>query len=340
MENGKTLFSVTSHPTRRVAKFGISAKQLANKLLSFNKNGTSANPDTQALRFYALNQIIGAMQARFTANEKLPSWGEQAVDLYCRELVSQHNRMFWYTFLVVTREWRHLKNLSTVTSVKSKPYTPELKALHPTINDSNSESYLNAWLKHVPEMSLVDYCTCLTHSFNAGSWGGGYGGKPWGNIAQTLLNYVDGKISAEVFIDTAYTLAHNNGPMFNKGMMYSQYSNEFKIILDVQRSGQVCEGLWAAEFSTTSDTNDIRELLKDCRAELGIGEYVAWYKVETLGAPRVLSGQHASKKSKQDKLYGKKPEVILVNNKAVKVKAEYEWYPGKTVDIFERLATA
>lgn len=336
MENGKTLLSVTQNPARRVAKFGITAKQLANKLLSFNKNDNQADPDTQALRFYALNQIIGAMQAKFTPNEKLPAWGEQAVDLYCKELVSQHNRMFWYTFLVISREWRHTKNLSTVSAVKSKPYTPELKALHPLINDSNSESYLNTWLKYVPDMPLVDYCTCLTHSFNTGCYGGGYGGKPWGNIAQTLWNYVEGKISAEVFIDTAYTLAHNNGPMFNKGMMYSQYTSEFKVILDVQRSGQVCEGLWAAEFSKTSDTNDIRDLLKECRAELGIGDYVDWYKVETLGFPLVHAGQYASKKVKQDKLYGKKPTVTVFNNKQVKVKAEYEWYPGKTVDVFTR----
>jgi len=340
LENGKTLLSVTQHPARRVAKFGISASQLANKLLSFNKNATQAFPDTQALRFYALNQIIGAMQARFTPNEKLPAWGERAVELYCAELANQHNRMFWYTFLVVSREWRHLKNLATVTAVKSQPYTPELKALHPTINDSNSEDYLNKWLKNVPDMSLIDYCKCLTHSFNTGSWGGGYGGKAWGAISQTLQNYVEGKISAEVFVDTAYTLAHNNGPMFNKGMMYDLYSSEFKPVLDVQRSGQVCEALWSAEFSKTSDTDDIRELLKECKSELGIGDYVDWYKVETLGFPLVQPGQYAAKKAKQDKLYGKKKEITLVNNKAVKFKSEYEWYPNKTVEIYERLVSA
>lgn len=339
MENGKTLLSVIQNPARRVAKFGITAKQLADKLLSFDKNATQVDPDTEALRFYALNQIIGAMQTRFTTNEALPVWGQTVVDLYCKELVKQHNRMFWYTFLVITREWRHTKNLATVSAVKSTPYTDGLKALHPIINDSNSENYLNGWLKNVPAMSLVDYCTCLTHSFNTGSYGGGYGGKPWGNIAQTLLNYVEGKISAEVFIDTAYTLAHNNGPMFNKGMMYSNYSHDFKTILDVQRSGQVCESLLNSEFSKGSATADILALLKECKTELGIGDYVCWHKVETLGFPLVQPGQYASKKAKQDKLYGKKA-VTLVNNKAVKVKAEYEWFPNKTVEIYERLVSA
>jgi hypothetical protein len=330
MENRKTLLAVTTHPLRRAAAFGISAKQLATKLLSFNKTLDQAHPDTQALRFYSLNQIIALMGAKFTPNEVLPAWGEKAVELYCKELDSQHSRMFWYTFLVVSREWRHLKNLSTVSNVKSQPYTPELKKLHPVISDSNSEEHLNKWLSKVPAMSLSDYCKAITHSFNVGSWSGGYGGKAWGCISQTLLNYIDGKISGEVFIDTAYTLAHNNGPMFNKGMLYSGYSSEFKAILDVQRSGQVCEAIWSGEFCQSSATDDIRSILLDCRSELGIGEYVDWYKVESLGSLQ----QYPHKKDKQDKLYGKKE--TLVAGKPVKVKTVFEWYPGKTVEVFER----
>ena len=335
MENRKTLLSVTTHPMRRSAAFGISAKQLAAKLLSMNKNATQAHPDTEALRFYALNQIVALMATKFTANEALPAWGERAVELYCQELDKQHSRLFWYTFLVVSREWRHLKNLATVSAVKSQPYTPEMKILHSVISDSNSEGSLNKWLANVPDVSLSTYCRLLTHGFNTGSWGGGYGGKPWGHISQTLWNYIDGKISGEVFIDTAYTLAHNNGPMFNKGMLYQQYSSDFKVILDVQRSGQVCESIWSGEFVSTSSITDIRDLIGVCKSELSIGDYVDWYKVEALGSLQT----YPQKKAKQDKLHGKK-EITLVDGKVVKTKTTLEWYPGKTVNIFERMVAA
>jgi hypothetical protein len=92
----------------------------------------------------------------------------------------------------------------------------------------------------------------------------------------------------------------------------------------------------AAEFPKISNTYDLRDLLKECKAELGIGGYVDWYKVEALGSLQ----QYPQKKAKQDKLYGKKPEVVLVNGKAAKTKATLEWYPGKTVDIFERMVTS
>jgi hypothetical protein len=36
-------------------------------------------------------------------------------------------------------------------------------------------------------------------------------------------------------------MAHNNGPIFNKGMMYEKYSSEFIKVLDIQRAGLIPE---------------------------------------------------------------------------------------------------
>jgi hypothetical protein len=90
-------------------------------------------------------------------------------------------------------------------------------------------------------MVVGPYVRGLEWVFDHGQWGGGYGGKPWGQIAKTLGDFLYGKTSLEMMCDTAYTLAHNNGPMFNKGMMYDMYSSKqgFLMILDVQASGQI-----------------------------------------------------------------------------------------------------
>jgi hypothetical protein len=39
----------------------------------------------------------------------------------------------------------------------------------------------------------------------------------WGNIADTLRHLVTGELSPEMFCDLGFALAHNNGPIFNKG---------------------------------------------------------------------------------------------------------------------------
>lgn len=340
MENGKTLLSVTSHPLRKTGKFEMTAATLAKRLIGTNKQDP-VSPDSEAIAFYALNQIIGLMAGKFTANEKLPAWGERAVDLYCKELISQHRRLFIYTFLVASREWRHLKNLDLTSSkvTTSHLYPAGMKALHPHIKDSHDEATLNSWLKMVPEVHIEKYCAALTHSFNTGSWGGGYGGKPWGMISQTLQRYVGGEISAEVFIDTAYTLAHNNGPMFNKGMLYEMYTGAFKKVLDIQRSGQVCEGLIEGECPCNTKTViDIKAIIADAKSTLGIGEYVDWYKVEDLGGALVQSGTYAAKKAKQDQKYGTKPKPSLINGKPVTITGKFEWYPHQQVDIYTRIA--
>lgn len=330
MENGKTLRAVIRHPLRKAQPFSVLASALAVRLKEEDKGSDPASPDTQALRFYGLNQLVGLLSQKYTENQPLPSWGQKAVAMYCEELVSQHRRMFWYTFLVTSREWRHLKNLATVASKCPGLYPADMQALNKLIKDDNSDSTLDSWLTKVPNIGLDKYCETLVHSFNNGSWSSGYGGKPWGKIAQTLHRYVTGETSAEVFIDTAYTLAHNNGPMFNKGMMYQHYSDSFKVILDIQRSGQVCEALIEGRYSTALD---VTVLARNAKDEFGLLDYVDWYKVEALGA----LGHYGALKAQQDKVHGKKPEVTLVNGKPVKVTGQFEWFPNKSVPIFERI---
>lgn len=322
------LSDLLDHPLSRTCKFGVTAKDFSSALLEVNKNAKPVVPDTQAIRFYALNQIAGVLRKKFTKNEALPDWAVEAVSAYITELESQHARMVSYTFLVISREWRHLKNLATVSAVASQPYTPELKSLHPYIQDSTDESTLDSWLLKVPDMSLIDYCRCITHSFNTGSFKGGYGGKPWGNISSTLLKYVQGITSGEVFIDTAYTLAHNNGPMFNKGMQYQGYTSEFGTVLDVQRSGQMCEAIVGQELSGVSKLTDIISILKDGKDVLEVGSYVDWFKVEALGSLK----SYPHKKELQAAKYGDPSNPLGT----LKAGAGFEWYPNKFVSIVKR----
>ena len=93
-----------------------------------------------------------------------------------------------------------------------------------------------------------------------------YGGKPWATIAEHGLKFTQGKMNAEMFIDQAFSLEHNNGNMFNKDFLFhsshtfsvnfaeegkERYETEFyltvnNLLLNAQHNGSI-SGLFAIE---------------------------------------------------------------------------------------------
>ena len=63
--------------------------------------------------------------------------------------------------------------------------------------------------------------------FNSNNFAGGYGGPAWGNIAKHGLNFVEGKINAEVFVDQAFSLEHNGGQIFNKAIIFENSESNY-----------------------------------------------------------------------------------------------------------------
>lgn len=334
-DNPETLAHLLGSPLCRQAKVNISARALANLLITLVKGESPKEPDSEAVRFYGLNQMVSIVRSKFTPNETLPSWARGVTKAYEEELKCQHRRMLHYIFLITSREWRHLP--SGQNSAIFAKMDPGMKIMFPLISDTTSDANLNKWLAKAPDIDIEKYMADLTLQFDQGGYSGGFGGKKWGQVSRTLGQYLAGKTTAEVMIDTAYTLAHNNGPIFNKGMQYTMYTSHFKKLLDVQRSGQICEGLLSGEISTlgTQNISDVADLAKLVRAEVGVlGEYIDWYAVEKLGS----LAQYSTEKAQQDKKYGKKALKTLLAGKPVKITGLFETYPGETVQIYQRLA--
>jgi hypothetical protein len=87
-------------------------------------------------------------------------------------------------------------------------------------------------------LPIGTYVDAISYTFHNGSFSGGYGGKKWGIVTDCLANFVHGIYSAEMMLDVGFTLAHNGGPIFNKGMCYTMYDGSQLIkILDVQNVG-------------------------------------------------------------------------------------------------------
>lgn len=88
-----------------------------------------------------------------------------------------------------------------------------------------------AWLrwKDVRDEYGISALRDAVFCFKLPNWPHSYGGNNWATIAYTLLEYLEKKTSAIVFLDSAFSLEHNCGCAFNK--IYG--TNYVKEALDV-----------------------------------------------------------------------------------------------------------
>jgi hypothetical protein len=181
-----------------------------------------------------------------------------------------------------------------------------IKNFHDMIKGTGSSTAVNTFMSDPPIVDLGRYTDFLVKCFNEGQFTSGYGGKAWGAVAKVLRDYVWGGITAEMMMDTAFTLCHNNGPIFNKGMLYSSYSDEIYMILDVQRSGQIPKLVGNKECSKALNGIVVKlwTLCNDVLKEEFEG-YVDWYLVESLGSKKTYPMQ----KKAQLQKYGEPPKV-------------------------------
>jgi hypothetical protein len=336
------------HPTNSISSYlaipqvqpisnsGLPLKVPAAAIKAFweGKGGqTCPVPDQQAIEFYCLNHLSAIVRAKFNPMVTLPKWAQSVMSYYQTSLVNQSHRMFSYMLQIITREARHLHSqdenwYAALTALSCKNVSDFVSQL----SGKNEDQAVHAMCDTPPDCTLGQFVRGIVYVFNKGHWSGGYGGKPWGNIAQCLLDCVDGKTSLEVMLDSSFSLAHNNGPMFNKGMLYKGHTQRFIRILDVQRSGQIPEGVLNNEFTQNTYggghnghvESSLIDLVKSVKSECpeAFGLYVDWYKVEALGAVQ----QYPSEKQAQDKKYGKSKATLeaeaVAAEKAVKAAAE------------------
>lgn len=310
----------------------VAASSVAINCKIYKDECLGANPDKEALEFYALNHLAAVVRKNFTLHEKLPVWAVNVMDAYLNCLVQQGERLFFYTLLVTTRESRHVKN-ATSAAFKT-PFIEQFglacHVFNASIKGTSSDGAVNRFLSEPPEAAIGPYLNSLAFAFEHGSFSGGYGGMPWANIAKTIASFVDGKTSLEMMVDTAYTLAHNNGPMFNKGMMYSMYSNSIYKVLDVQRSGQIPELVLSGTMGklVSNDLTLLCGVVKEkCPTE--IGNYVDWYKVEALGSLHKYHGE----KAQQDKMNPPPPPKSL---DGYKITGQWKVFPHQSVNVHKR----
>lgn len=252
-------------------------------------NQTAVSVEKSAIDFYCLNHLAAMVRENFTPYEKLPDWAAQVMDAYEKCLAEQSLRMFTYVLLITTRETRHHHNGSVSQDFWNKVVANFGKEIKDWINHINKHSdsigLANHFMANPPPGRIGQYIQGLSYVFHHGSYSSGYGGPKWGVVADALASVIAGKTSMEMFLDTGYTLAHNGGPIFNKGMLFATWDHELYRILDVQHSGQIPEYVLEG-LGDPDDTKAVRPLVMLVRKHLPdkFAGYVDWHKVEAMGS--------------------------------------------------------
>lgn len=303
------------------------------------------SPERDALSFYLLNHSVSIIRQRVHVYAPLGKY-LPLVERYHSELAVRSARMFFYLLLICTRESRHEKNSEDMTDVYAK-HGAWTKTFIQSIKGMSSLSAAERFRQHPPTGTMGAYTEFLADCFNTGSFSGGYGGPAWGKIAEVLRDFVKGKLTAEMMEDTAFTLCHNNGPIFNKGMLFDLHTSEIYKILDVQRSGQIPQLVVESGCAAAKDPW-IQTLLSECKAVVGdaFSSYVDWYAVEELGAVKT----YPDEKKQQVKVHGHPTKFkakmeaeavkveISAKVKLAELQSKVEVFPGQFITKITRAA--
>lgn len=314
----------------------VAVPTFAANCASYKEAQKSTLPERDAITFYALNHLSAIIRRNFTTHEELPMWAQNVMERYQLELRTQGQRMLNYMALITTREARHCHNNKSYVGPHLEKFGQEVVDFKKILAGSGSEGAVVKFLETPPQTTMGNFFNSLVFTFYKGGFGGQFGGKPWGMIADTLASFIDGKTSLEMMLDTAYTLAHNNGPMFNKGMMYQHYTNDIYKVLDVQRAGQIPELVLDKTLNhLSSGVYDIVAQVRDVYPN-EFGSEVDWNKVvaATAGMPNAKPYYDEIKAMKvatpppppKPKLY-----------KGFPIIGEFKVFPSQTVDIYSRM---
>lgn len=270
-------------------------------------------PESDAIEFYLKNAAMAQVAQLVDPNAPLGKY-EPLIESYQATVRTKSLRMFYYLLLICTRESRHVHHNAAFFDSLTQKYG-KCMSFTKGIKGSSSDGAVNQLLVAPPDATMGAYTEHLLEIFDRGAtlhlFSGGYGGKAWASIAKVLRNFVHGVTSAELMLDTGFTLAHNNGPIFNKQVLFHHYDqHELLRILDVQRAGMIPQ--YVHTVAAPRITQQARQFRQDAEALLGeFGGVVDWDKVEALGAVQTYSTEKAQAKKALGATHFDVPGVVM-----------------------------
>lgn len=282
----------------------VNCSVVAGLMDEFSSASPMASPETSALMFYQLSHAMVVIQQRRHPLEPLPAEELALVEAYFKTGSEIAQRAFYYLIMICQRETRHLHDKTVWKDKITAEFGAAAYAYIKSIPDQPSTS-MSKFIKVPPKTTLGPYLKALAYAFYNGGWSHGYGGKKWGVVTDCAIGLVTGKYSPAIMLDTVWTLCHNGGPIFNKGVLFTHHSgNKLIQILDVQRAGMLPALIrapstpWGSmDGYVTDDMKAVNEVI--FKLDPSTPTDLDYQKIQDLGAVLSWSG-HAKKKTNKN----------------------------------------
>lgn len=242
-------------------------------------------PEGEALDFYLAAHAFAEVQQRVHPLEPLSAEYAVIVDDFFRIVNKLSRRALYYLLIICTRETRHLHSKSEWADKLVTTQGPAVAAYVSSLPDTPQKA-MQIFKTNPPDAPIGAYVEALYTVFAKGSWSKGYGGKAWANVTDCLRSFINGKFSLLMMLDTVWTLAHNNGPIFNKGDLFSNYHSGYSLtqILDVQRAGMIPNLLLSGGAGSEYARKETKTRAQELQKVLGFSDVMDWQKVNDLGS--------------------------------------------------------
>lgn len=159
-------------------------------------------------------------------------------DLWWKSCGGTARQLLYYVWHIISRELRHGNSGMTSKAVGAIAFKDAEVIGAVNAVCSSSSNYMGA-VDGIGHREVGLYVDLVEAHYRHGGWSGAFGGKKWADIALTFKNYLDGDASAMVAADRAWTLVHNCGPIFNKGMYFTIHDGNLEKVLNHQASDSV-----------------------------------------------------------------------------------------------------
>lgn len=171
------------------------------------------NEQTQAMELWKINKNLNlpAFTAKFYVLYDLVKIQEQEKHRKTFDVLTVFldDQIKKYLDAALGGELRHFyEKRNTISSQILDDY------LKTTIGKERWQSWIE-W-KTVREANGTRALQEAERLFRTGSWRQHFGGKTWAAVTELLISRLTGEFSDIVFIDTAFSIDHNTGCVFNK----------------------------------------------------------------------------------------------------------------------------
>ncbi|CAA2141495.1 hypothetical protein [Hyphomicrobium sp. ghe19] len=276
----------------------VPCASVAKALVEFKSKDKNPNttPESQALWFYGMNHAVALVASRRAPLEPLTPDELNLVRTYHEKMNEKAVRAFYYLLLTTIRESRHNQSKAKSKPDMKKQFGEEVAEFF--CGSTGDEGTIHqTFLNKPPQASIGALTGAMQWAFYNSKWASSYGGPKWGAITDCLHRFVTGEYSAEMMLDTIWTLQHNGGVLFNKGHVFAHETGTLKRILDIQRSGQIPHAILYDQPCGHYVTDGLLQHMEMAQQMFPdhVGKYVDWYMVEALGSvhkyPKEISAQ-------------------------------------------------